>query len=119
MYPVQSVNHQSGCTTEDTMRADLAALGYRLGWARADDSEKDALAKVADRLRQEGEGILLIFDKSATRDRRHDRRSAVEDERVLQRARLTGAETQKSSVWRGDRRSSSGQRDATTGRGWR
>ena len=50
--------------TEDTMRADLAALGYRLGWAGADDSEQDALAKVADRLRQEGEGILLIFDNA-------------------------------------------------------
>ena len=50
--------------TEDTMRADLAALGYRLGWAGADDSEQDALAKVADRLRQENEGILLIFDNA-------------------------------------------------------
>ena len=54
--------------TEDAMRADLAALGYRLGWALADDSEKDALAKVADRLRQEGEGILLIFDNALDKD---------------------------------------------------
>ena len=54
--------------TEDTMRADLVALGYRLGWATAEDSEKDALAKVANRLRQEGEGILLVFDNAPNKD---------------------------------------------------
>jgi class 3 adenylate cyclase/tetratricopeptide (TPR) repeat protein len=48
--------------TEAGMRADLVALGVRLGWAVADDKEESALAAVMERLRREGEGILLIFD---------------------------------------------------------
>ena len=47
---------------ETTMRADLIALGIRLGWFGADDKEERALAAVMERLRHEGEGILLIFD---------------------------------------------------------
>src|SRR6516162_5511217 len=48
--------------TEAGMRADLVALGVRFGWAAADDKEESALAAVMERLRHEGEGILLIFD---------------------------------------------------------
>jgi hypothetical protein len=48
--------------TETTMRADLVALGIRLGWAGADDKEEPAVAAVMERLRHEGEGILLIYD---------------------------------------------------------
>jgi hypothetical protein len=48
--------------TEATMRADLIALGVRLGWVGADEKEDPALAAVMQRLRQEGEGILLIYD---------------------------------------------------------
>jgi tetratricopeptide (TPR) repeat protein len=48
--------------TESTMRADIVALGIRLGWVAADDKEEPALAVVMERLRHEGEGILLIFD---------------------------------------------------------
>jgi hypothetical protein len=48
--------------TESTMRADLVGLGVRLGWVAADEKEEPALAAVAERLRHEGEGILLIFD---------------------------------------------------------
>jgi hypothetical protein len=44
------------------MRADLVALGIRLGWVRADDKQDIALAAVMERLRHEGEGILLVFD---------------------------------------------------------
>jgi tetratricopeptide (TPR) repeat protein len=54
-----------GAQTEDRMRADLVALGLRLRWVTADDKEPEALAVVAERLTQEGEGILLIFDNAA------------------------------------------------------
>jgi hypothetical protein len=47
---------------DSTMRADLVALGIRLGWVRADDKQDIALAAVMERLRHEGEGILLVFD---------------------------------------------------------
>jgi hypothetical protein len=50
--------------TETAMRADLAALGIRLGWVGADDKEEPAVAAVMERLRHEGEGILLIFDNA-------------------------------------------------------
>ena len=49
--------------TDSTMRADLVALGVRLGWV-ADEKEELALAAVTERLRQEGEGILLMFDNA-------------------------------------------------------
>ncbi|MGD1037186.1 MAG: FxSxx-COOH system tetratricopeptide repeat protein [Roseiarcus sp.] len=50
--------------TEPTMRADLAALGVRLGWVAADEKEEPALAAVRERLRHEGEGLLLIYDNA-------------------------------------------------------
>jgi tetratricopeptide (TPR) repeat protein len=53
-----------GAQTEDRMRTDLVALGTRLRWVTADDKEPEALAIVAERLKQEGEGILLIFDNA-------------------------------------------------------
>jgi tetratricopeptide (TPR) repeat protein len=57
-----------GAHTESTMRADLVALGVRLGWADDDDKEEPALATVIERLRHEGEGILLIFDNAIDAD---------------------------------------------------
>jgi tetratricopeptide (TPR) repeat protein len=54
--------------TEPSMRADLVALGVRLGWAGAEDEEEPALAAVMERLRHEGEGILLIFDNAIDAD---------------------------------------------------
>jgi hypothetical protein len=51
-----------------TMRADLVALGSRLGWVRPDEEEKPGLDAVMDRLRHEGEGILLIFDNATNED---------------------------------------------------
>jgi hypothetical protein len=48
--------------TDSTMRADLVALGVRLGWVAADEKEERALSVVMERVRHEGEGILLIFD---------------------------------------------------------
>src|SRR5271166_1801050 len=50
--------------TESTMRADLVALGVRLGWVAADEKEEPALTIVRERLRREGEGLLLIYDNA-------------------------------------------------------
>jgi tetratricopeptide (TPR) repeat protein len=46
------------------MRADLIALGIRLGWVVMDDEEEMAVDTVMERLRNEGEGVLLIFDNA-------------------------------------------------------
>jgi tetratricopeptide (TPR) repeat protein len=54
--------------TEPNMRADLVALGLRLGWVGADEKEEPALPVVLERLRDEGEGILLIFDNAPDAD---------------------------------------------------
>ena len=50
--------------TADGMRTDLVALGIRLRWVTADDKEQEALTAVTERLRQEGEEILLVFDNA-------------------------------------------------------
>jgi hypothetical protein len=50
--------------TESKMRADVVALGVRLNWVAADEKEEPALASMMDRLRHEGEGILLIYDNA-------------------------------------------------------
>jgi tetratricopeptide (TPR) repeat protein len=47
--------------TPDGMRADLVALGVRLKWIAPDDKEEPAVIAVMERLRHEGEGILLIY----------------------------------------------------------
>ena len=52
--------------TADTMRADLAALGVRLGWVAADEKEEPALDRVRERLRHEGAGLLLIYDNATS-----------------------------------------------------
>jgi hypothetical protein len=46
------------------MRADLVALGVRLNWVEADAKEAEALAEVKQRLGNEGEGFLLIYDNA-------------------------------------------------------
>jgi hypothetical protein len=48
--------------TEPTLRADLVGLGIRLGWVGADEKEELAVEAVMERLRNEGERLLLIFD---------------------------------------------------------
>jgi tetratricopeptide (TPR) repeat protein len=50
--------------TDATMRADLVALGVRLQWVSAEEKEEAALATVTDRLRYDGDGILLIYDNA-------------------------------------------------------
>jgi hypothetical protein len=52
--------------TEASLRADLVALGIRLRWVGADDKEEPAVQAVMERLRDEGEGILLIFDNACS-----------------------------------------------------
>jgi tetratricopeptide (TPR) repeat protein len=54
--------------TEPSMRADLVALGVRLGWVGAKDKEGPALAAVMERLHHERERILLIFDNAIDAD---------------------------------------------------
>jgi class 3 adenylate cyclase/tetratricopeptide (TPR) repeat protein len=53
---------------EPSMRVDLVAFGVRLGWVSADDKEGPALVAVLDRLRHEGEGILLVYDNAIDAD---------------------------------------------------
>jgi hypothetical protein len=50
--------------TESTMRADLVGLGVRLGWVAPDATEEPALAAVFERLRDDGDGVLLIYDNA-------------------------------------------------------
>jgi Tfp pilus assembly protein PilF len=54
--------------TSDGMRADLVALGVRLGWVGADDKEQPAFESVMERLRDEGGRILLIYDNATNAD---------------------------------------------------
>jgi tetratricopeptide (TPR) repeat protein len=53
---------------ETTMRADLVALGIRLDWVGADAKEEPAVETVMERLRHEGDGILLIYDNAIDAD---------------------------------------------------
>ncbi len=50
--------------TPATLRADLAALAIRLGWARPDIAEHAAFAAALDGLRHDGEDLLLIYDNA-------------------------------------------------------
>jgi tetratricopeptide (TPR) repeat protein len=54
--------------TETTMRTDLIALAVRLGWVAAIEKEEPAIAAVMERLRHEGERILLIYDNATDAD---------------------------------------------------
>jgi tetratricopeptide (TPR) repeat protein len=54
--------------SEPAMRADLAGLGVRLGWVAPDEKEEPVIGAVMERLRHEGEGILLIYDNALSGD---------------------------------------------------
>jgi tetratricopeptide (TPR) repeat protein len=54
--------------TEPTLRADLVGLGVRLGWIAPDAKEEPALVTVMEHLRDEGAGILLIYDNAIDAD---------------------------------------------------
>src|SRR5271165_6899790 len=48
--------------TADGVRPDFVALGVRLGWVAADAKEVEAFEAVRERLKDEGEGVLLVYD---------------------------------------------------------
>jgi tetratricopeptide (TPR) repeat protein len=50
--------------TEATMRADLVALGVRLGWVSANEKEERALLAIRERARHESKDLLLIYDSA-------------------------------------------------------
>jgi tetratricopeptide (TPR) repeat protein len=50
--------------SESTISADLVGLGVRLGWVSRAEKEEIALATVLDQLRNQGEGVLLIYDNA-------------------------------------------------------
>jgi tetratricopeptide (TPR) repeat protein len=50
--------------TPETMRADLVGLGVRLGWVAEGVPEETAVATVLALLRDEGGGVLLIYDNA-------------------------------------------------------
>jgi tetratricopeptide (TPR) repeat protein len=50
--------------TESTMRADLVGLGVRLGWIAGDVKEEPSLVAVLERLRDDGNGLLLVYDNA-------------------------------------------------------
>lgn len=46
------------------MLVDLVALGIRLGWVGVDNTRETAVKTVMEQLRDQGEGVLLIFDNA-------------------------------------------------------
>ena len=54
--------------TPETLRADLVGLGVRLGWVDKDAKEEAAVETVLQRLAQEGERVLLIYDNAIDAD---------------------------------------------------
>ena len=50
--------------TEPTMRADLVGLGVQLGWTAEDVPEEQAVFAVLERMRGEGQAVLLIYDNA-------------------------------------------------------
>jgi hypothetical protein len=51
-------------TSQAQMRTDLVSLGVRLGWVVVDEKEEPALEKVRERLRNESDGLLLMYDNA-------------------------------------------------------
>ena len=50
------------------MGTDLVSLGVRLGWIDSDEKQAPAFEKIMDRLRHEGEGLLIIYDNATQAD---------------------------------------------------
>ena len=49
---------------EDGIQTDLAQLATQLGWIRPDDSEEIPVDKIMTRLKEDGRGLLLIYDNA-------------------------------------------------------
>src|SRR5262249_19579510 len=66
--PVGGTGRPAACPRagRSLLRAARHILGrlIRLGWVGADDKEEPAVEAMMERLRHEGEGILLIFDNA-------------------------------------------------------
>lgn len=54
--------------SEPLMRADLVALGIRLGWSHPQEREDLALSAVMERLIYEGVNVLLVYDNAVDAD---------------------------------------------------
>jgi len=50
--------------TPETLRADLVALAIRLAWLPPDAKEEESLPRILARLRNDGAGLLLIYDNA-------------------------------------------------------
>jgi tetratricopeptide (TPR) repeat protein len=57
-----------GAHEEASLHAGLVALGIRLGWVAKDEKEEPALTAVMERLRDDGDGLLLIYDNAVSAD---------------------------------------------------
>jgi tetratricopeptide (TPR) repeat protein len=57
-----------GAHEDLSLRAGLVGLGIRLGWVDKDEKEEPALAAVMERLRHDGDGLLLVFDNATGAD---------------------------------------------------
>jgi tetratricopeptide (TPR) repeat protein len=57
-----------GAHEETTLRAGLVSLGIRLGWVGKETEEEPALTAVMARMRDDGDGLLLIYDNAVGAD---------------------------------------------------
>jgi tetratricopeptide (TPR) repeat protein len=57
-----------GAYEEVSLRAGLVSLGIRLGWVGKETEEEPALTAVMERLRHDGDGLLLIYDNAVSAD---------------------------------------------------
>jgi tetratricopeptide (TPR) repeat protein len=57
-----------GAHEEASLHAGLVGLGIRLGWVDKDEKEEPALTSVMERMRHDGDGLLLIYDNAASGD---------------------------------------------------
>jgi tetratricopeptide (TPR) repeat protein len=57
-----------GAHEEASLHAGLVGLGIRLGWVDKDQKEEPALTSVMERMRHDGDGLLLIYDNATGAD---------------------------------------------------
>ena len=54
--------------TESTAQADLVGLAVQFGWVAANAAEGPAVDSARQKLREEGDGILLVYDNARNAD---------------------------------------------------
>jgi hypothetical protein len=57
-----------GAHEETSLRAGLIGLGIRLGWVGKETEAEPALTTVMERMRHDGDGLLLIYDNAMSAD---------------------------------------------------